>query len=132
MTNEELIKKAVSIVNPKKVGDFLIGDVGCALKTDKNNLYLGVCADVASNSFCAEQNAIGAMITAGEYRIQKIVAVWKDEKGGVYILSPCGICREMMRQINKENLETDVILDKEKQVKLKELLPYHNWFNKST
>ena len=27
--------------------------------------------------FCAEHSAIAAMITAGEYKIKKIVAVWK-------------------------------------------------------
>lgn len=132
MSNEELIQKAISILNPKKIGDYLVGDVGCALITDKDNLYLGVCVDAASNSFCAEQNAISAMITAGEYKIQKIVAVWKDGKGKMYILSPCGNCREFMRQINKENLETEIVLDKEKQVKLKELLPYHDWYHKMT
>lgn len=132
MTNEELITKAASIINLKKIGDFLVGDVGCALITDKNNLYLGICANVASNSFCAEQNAIGAMITAGEYKIKKIVAVWKSDKGEVYILAPCGNCRELMRQIAEENLEAEVVLDKEKQVKLKELLTYYDWFHKMT
>lgn len=132
ITNEELIQKAASILSPKKIGDFLVGDVGCALLTDKGNLYLGVCADVASNSFCAEQNAIGSMITAGEYKIRKIVAVWKNEKGEIYILSPCGNCREVMKQISQENLEAEIVLDKEKQVKLKELLPYHDWFHKTT
>lgn len=131
MTNEELIKKAASVIKSKKVGDFSIGDVGCALVTDKNNIYLGVCIDTGSGmGFCAEHNAIGSMITAGEYKIKKIVAVWKDDKGDVFILSPCGRCREFMRQINEENLETDVILDENKAVKLKELLPYYNWFHK--
>ena len=130
MTNQELIQQAAAIVNAKWIGDFLVGDVGCAVLTDKHNLYLGVCADVASNSFCAEHNAIGSMLTAGEYRIEKIVAVWKDDQGNVHVLAPCGNCREFIRQINEENIEADVILDTDKVVKLKELLPYHNWFHK--
>jgi cytidine deaminase len=32
-----------------------------------------------------------------------------------------------MRDINEDNLETNVILGRDKAVKLKELLPYHDW-----
>lgn len=131
MTNEELIQKAASVLKPKKVGEHIIANVGCALLTGKGNLYLGVCIDTGSSmGFCAEHNAVGSMITAGEYNIKKIVAVWKDQKGDTYILSPCGRCREFMYQVNNENLETEVILDKGKVVKLKDLLPYYDWFQK--
>ena len=131
MTNEELIEKAASVVSSKRIGDFTVGDVGCALVTDKDHLYLGVCIDTGSGmGFCAEHNAIGTMVTNGEYRIRRIVAVWKNEKGEIYILSPCGRCREFIYQIDKGNLETEIILGREKTAKLSELLPYQNWFNK--
>ncbi len=79
ITNKALIEKAKSVVNPRKIRDFLVGDVGSALVTDKGNIYLGVCMDISSGiGFCAEHSAIAAMVTAGEYRIAKIVAVWKD------------------------------------------------------
>jgi cytidine deaminase len=131
ITNKELIEKAISVVKTKKIGEYTIGNVGCALITSKNNIYLGVCIDVGSSmGFCAEHNAIGSMITAGEYKIKKIVAVCKDDKGDVYILSPCGRCREFMHQIDKDNLNTKVILNTNKTVKLKDLLPYPNWYHK--
>lgn len=132
LTTEALIRKAESVVNPKKVGDFMIGDVGCALLTDKGNLYLGVCIDAASGvGFCAEHSAIAAMITAGEYSIKTIVAVWRNETD-VYILSPCGRCRELMRQINPDNVfNTDVILDTDHIVKLVDIFPYHDHFHKT-
>jgi cytidine deaminase len=131
ITNEELIDKASSVINSKKNGEYIIGNVGSALITDKDSIYLGVCIDVGSSmGFCAEHNAMGAMITAGEYKIKKIVAVWKDDKNNTYILSPCGRCREFMRQIDNENLEADVILEKNKTVKLKDLLPYYDWCHK--
>jgi cytidine deaminase len=130
--NDALIEKAAAVVNPRKIGDDLMGDVGCALLTDQDHIYLGVCIDVGSGiGFCAEHSAIGAMVTAGEYRIKKIVAVWKDEHD-TYILSPCGRCREFMRQIHPENLDAEVILDRDKVVKLADLLPYHDWFHKIT
>ena len=82
--------------------------------------------------FCAEHNAIGAMITAGETRIAKIVAVWKGstEAGGTveHVLSPCGRCREFIYQTDKRNLDTEVILGDATSASLRELLPYHDWF----
>lgn len=81
ITNEVLIEKASSVVNSKKNGEYTIGNVGSALITDKGNVYCGVCIDVGSSmGFCAEHNAIGSMIKAGEYKIKKIVAVWRDDK----------------------------------------------------
>ncbi len=127
---EDLIARALSVVNPKKVGDHLIGDVGSALLSEQGNLYLGVCLDMPSGmGFCAEHSAIAAMVTAGEYRIRRIVAVWKDEDG-VCVLSPCGRCREFMRQIDPANLQAEVVLDVDKAVRLAELLPYHDWFHR--
>lgn len=133
ISNQALIEKAASVVNSKRIGDYTVGDVGCALLSGEGNIYLGVCIDVSSSmGFCAEHNAIGSMITAGEYKIQKIVAVWTDDTGKVYVLSPCGRCREFMRQIHEDNIrDTEVILDMDKVVKLVDLLPHHDWFHKT-
>jgi cytidine deaminase len=121
LSNEDLIQKAMSVVKSRKNGDFTIGDVGCALLSDGGNIYLGVCIDVACGmGFCAEHNAIGSMVTGGESKIKKIVAVLGDGK----VIPPCGRCREFMRQIDQANMETEVILDAEKVVKLSELIPY--------
>jgi cytidine deaminase len=127
-TNEELIKIAEGTLNPRVVGDRLFGDVASTLITDKGNQYSGVCIDTGSGTgFCAEHSAIAAMVTAGEYKIERIVAVWRDDKGVTHVLPPCGRCREFVRQIDEDNLEAEVILGRNKVVKLKELLPYHEW-----
>lgn len=125
-----LIQKAASVINPRKVKDRLIGDVGCALITDNGNTYLGVCGDLNSNTFCAEKIAVGAMLTAGESRIEKIVAVWKDENGDSYVIAPCGNCRELLRQVNEANLDAKVIMSEEKEVPLRDLLPHHDSWEK--
>ncbi|MBT7237539.1 cytidine deaminase [Candidatus Woesearchaeota archaeon] len=121
MTNEELIKKAKYVVKVRKPSDNVsMGDVGCALITEKGNLYLGISIDCCSGiGFCAEAGAIAAMVTKKEYKIKKIVAVSEDGK----VLPPCGRCREFIYQIDKSNLNTDVIIRKNKVVKLKALLP---------
>jgi cytidine deaminase len=122
INNETLIQKAKSVIKPRKIKHgFSVGDVGCALITDRGNVYLGVCIDAASGmGFCAEHSAIAAMVTHGELAIRKIVAVVEDGKP----VAPCGRCREFMHQIHEKNLEAEVIIGKNKSVRLKELLPY--------
>lgn len=130
MKNEELIKKTAAVVHPKKMKDGLCADVGCALISESGKLYLGVNVSSGSNNVCAEQVAIGAMITDGEYKIKKIVGVWKDETGAIFVPPPCGNCRQFMRDADESNLEAEVVLDANKSVKLKELLPYYDWWQK--
>ncbi len=131
MTNEELILKAASAINPKQLKNGLVGDVGCALLAGNGKIYTGVCVGIDSNGYCAERVAIGKMITDGsEYVIKKIVATWKDEEGYLYVIPPCGHCRQMIKETDEKNLETEVILDKDKIEKLKDLLPYHDWWKK--
>lgn len=128
MTTNDLISSAERILNPKMVGDRLFGDVASTLITDQDNQYSGVCIDTGSGTgFCAEHSAIAAMVTAGEYKIKAIVAVWKDDNGTLYVVPPCGRCREFIRQIDERNLDTDVVLGPDKVVKLRDLLPYHEW-----
>ncbi len=124
VTNQELIAKAQSVVRPRRIKhDFTVGDVGCALVTDKGNIYLGVSIDTCSGmGFCAEHSAIAAMITQGEHKIKKIVAVFENGVAG----PPCGRCRELMHQIHEDNLETEVIYGEDEVAKLKDLLP-HPW-----
>ncbi len=123
MNNQQLIEKAKTVLRPRRLSfENGAGDVACALLSSGGNIYLGVCIDISSGiGFCAEHSAIAAMITAGESKIAKIVAVW----GNGTVLPPCGRCREFMYQIDRENLaHTDVILGADRTVKLQELLPH--------
>ena len=127
-SNSILIKRAASLIKPRRIKDSLFADVGCVLLSQQNQIYCGVCAASGSNTFCAETAAIAAMITGGEYRIKKIVATWKDERGKTFVIPPCGNCRQLMRETDESNLEAEVILDEKKSVLLKELLPYYDWW----
>jgi cytidine deaminase len=123
-TYQKLVAKANSVAKKMKLGNGCkSGDVGCALITDKGHIYVGVSivADCGIG-FCAEHSAIATMITKGESRIMAVAAT--DCVGR--LLPPCGRCRELMFQINSKNIGTDVILAKNKAVKLASLLP-HRW-----
>lgn len=127
MTNDEIIEEAISVLYARHLAnENTAGGVAAALITDYGTVYRGVCIDTSSGmGFCAEHAAIAAMITSGESQIVKVVAVTKDDHGTIYVLPPCGRCREFMRQINDANLDAEVVLGKESVVTLRELLPYH-------
>ena len=128
LTDAEMIDSAASVLNPRRVGDRLFGDVGCCLVTSSGNPFLGVCIDTGSGTgFCAEHAAIAAMVTAGEFRIDRIVAVWRDGSGPLWVLPPCGRCREFIRQMDPGNLDTEVLLGRDRSAPLRDLLPEHGW-----
>jgi len=125
--NDTLIASAEEILNPHRVGDRLLGDVACMLVTRAGDRFAGVCIDTGSGTgFCAEHAAIAAMVTAGQYEIAQIVAVTRHE-GRLLVLPPCGRCREFIRQIDPANIDTLVILGRGESVRLRELLPRHEW-----
>jgi cytidine deaminase len=127
-SNDELIRLAQAVLNPHVVDGRLFGDVASMLVTEKGNRYLGVCIDTGSGTgFCAEHSAVAAMVTAGEYRIAKVVAVWRNDEGVVHVLSPCGRCREFIRQIDPGNIDTEVVLGGDRSATLRELLPFSDW-----
>lgn len=130
ITNKELIAKAALAINSRNVEDYVIGNVGATLVSEKGNVYTGVCIDAGSGmGFCAEASAIAAMVTAGEMKIKKIVAIWKDGED-VYVVSPCGRCRQFISFFHKDNLDTEVILSQNRVVKLSELVPHYREYNK--
>jgi cytidine deaminase len=127
-SNKELINTAQGVLNPHTVGGRLFGNVASVLITATGNRFSGVCIDTGSGTgFCAEHSAIAAMVTAGEYRIATIVAVWRDDDGLLYVLPPCGRCREFIRQVDPANLDTEVILGHDRSALVRELLPAHDF-----
>ena len=124
----ELYQAAGSVQNARSISPFIdAGGVAAAILTKNGNIYVGVCIDTASTlGMCAERNAISNMITHGESKIDKVVAVMPDGSVG----SPCGACREFMMQLDKDSGEIEILLDLETQkaVQLKELIP--DWWGK--
>lgn len=118
---KELIKKAKELVQPTEIRGGEIKEAGCALITEKGEVFLGVNLDLNCGiGFCAEHSAISQMITrTEETHIKTIVAVNDDG-----VSSPCGRCRELMSLLDAKNMETEIIISDNIKVKLKELLPF--------
>lgn len=120
---EELYTAARKVQNARAISPFIdAGGVAAALLTKAGNIYTGVCIDTAASlGMCAERNAMACMITHGESRIEKILAVMPDGKIG----PPCCVCREFMMQLDRDSGEIEILLDYETReaVRLKELVP---------
>ena len=121
MTDEELIEIARQAVNYRWVSKAVeTGSVASALLTDQGKVFTGINIDAkCSLGFCAEHNAIGSMLTAGQNKIATITAI--NTRGR--ILPPCGRCLELMSQLDEER-QTSIILQ-DSVVILDTLLPEH-------
>ena len=86
-------------------------------------IYTGVCVDTACTlGICAERNAIFHMLTQGEHRISRVLAVMSSGKTG----APCGACRELMTQLmpgEYTNIQIMLDYENEKTITLGELTP---------
>lgn len=129
MRNRDLINQAAELLRPRRMPDGrLHGDVAAIVVSASGRMFGGVCVDTTSWGICAERAALASMITAGEYTFQKVVAVCRLEGSSeLYVLPPCGVCREFMRQIDDANLDAKIILDDHRSMTLGELLPEHGW-----
>ena len=120
----DLYNAAKKVLNPRKVSSIIeAGGVSAAIEAESGKIYVGVCVDSAcSLGICAERNAIFNMITNGEYKIKKIIAINSEGKA----IPPCGACRELMSQLmpsDYKNIENMLDYEKCKIVTLGDLTP---------
>ena len=95
------------------------GGVAAALETASGRIYTGINLDLACGiGTCAEHAAVAEMLKARETTIRRIVAI--DDEG---VLAPCGRCRELIVQVDRRNLECEVILPGETTSRVADLLP---------
>ena len=105
---------AKAVQNGRKISDYVeAGGVAAAILSESGRIYTGVCVDTASTlGICAERNAIFNMLTNGENRISKVLAVMPNGKTG----APCGACRELMVQLMPEGYkDIQIMLDYEQE-----------------
>lgn len=76
-------------------------NVGACVLTENGNTYQGCNFENASYglSICAERNAIGAMVQAGDRKI-KAIAIYSPNMDNC---SPCGACRQVIHEFQSEN-----------------------------
>ena len=121
---EELYRAAKSVLNPRKISDIVeAGGVAAAIESESGRIYTGVCVDGACTlGICAERNALFNMISNGESRFRRVIAVNRDGRA----MPPCGACRELMSQImprDYKNVQIMLDFEKDRVVTLGKLTP---------
>ena len=125
----ELLSAARAVQNERKISDYVYaGGVAAAILSESGRIYTGVCVDTCCTlGICAERNAIFNMLTQGEHRISKVLAIMPDGSCG----APCGACRELMVQLmpgQYQNIEIMMDYQTGEITTLGELTP--NWWIK--
>ncbi len=107
---EKLYNAAKAVQNDRTISNYVeAGGVAAAILSASGRIYTGVCVDTCSTlGICAERNAIFNMITNGEQKISKVLAVMPDGSCG----APCGACRELMVQLMPDNYKgVEIMMD---------------------
>lgn len=121
---QEMYNAALAVQNGRQISKYVeAGGVAAAILSESGRIYTGVCVDTCSTlGICAERNAIFNMLTNGEHKIKRVLAVMSNGKTG----APCGACRELMVQLMTESygdIEVMLDYDSKKTVTLGELTP---------
>lgn len=131
VTNQQLIEAAVgSLLRLRRADGAKFGNVAAAVAASSGKIYVGVnlFTPAGAANICAEKTAIAAMITAGDYEPEKVVAVWRSAQGGeTHVVPPCGWCREFIAQVQPPGWDTSVVVGVDSQMSLSKLLPANSW-----
>lgn len=107
---KQLYNAAKAVHNDRTISNYVeAGGVAAAILSASGRIYTGVCVDTCSTlGICAERNAIFNMITNGEQKISKVLAVMPDGSCG----APCGACRELMVQLMPDEYKgVEIMMD---------------------
>ncbi|NPE26496.1 cytidine deaminase [Methanococcoides sp. SA1] len=115
--DKEIIKKAKALWKRDYVSQK--HSVAAILISKSGEIFEGMSMEFNCGiAVCAERVAIFKMMPK-EDEIKKIVAVYKNK-----VIPPCGVCREIMYEMNIKNLKNaEIIISGTKKTKLKELFP---------
>lgn len=99
--------------------------VGAAVEGASGAVYVGCNVENAAygSTMCAEANAVGNAIAAGERSLRRIAVACVDADGleGAY---PCGNCRQILNEFGAETVEVTDGTGATRKHQLADLLPH--------
>lgn len=98
MTEEMLMDEAKGVLH-NAYSPYSGIKVGAALLTSSGNIHTGVNVENASfgATICAERVALAKAVTEGESNFEAIAIASNTEE-----IVPCGICRQVLAEFNKD------------------------------
>ncbi len=123
----ELIEQAKQIADDLHVDD--LHEVASALRTASGDVFGGIHieASVGFADVCGEVAALCNMVNGGQRELETIVAIYGDGQGNHWLLAPCGRCRELISDFNREAMVIVGTLDAPQKVSVAELLPMKDY-----
>lgn len=93
--DQELIEAATSVIQKNYVPGK--HHVGAAIRCKSGRIFAGVHLESYATDICAEAVALGMAVSNGEREFDCIVAVTLADGKVPRVISPCGVCRELIR-----------------------------------
>ena len=92
---EELIQEADD-VRKNTFSTFTGNSVGAAILTDSGKIFSAPYFEsvIQGLGTCAERNAVGSAVAAGEYEFKAVAVVGESEEP----ITPCGACRQILAE----------------------------------
>ncbi len=127
ISSEELINKAREAMN-LSYAPYSHFTVGAALLCEDGSIYQGGNIENASYgaSNCAERTAFFKAVSEGKRHFTAIAICGGPDKNDTDFCTPCGICRQVMREFCGSDFRIILAADHSKQIKeytLSQLLP---------
>ena len=126
---ERLYEATENQYHPEEVTPFIYAHhVVSALEADNGEIYTGFCIESCCGvmDLCAERvAALNMYVNSGQTKIKRIITFRDKPPYGGGSGMPCGARREFLMQLNKDNRNTEIMVDYEKRetVTLGELMP---------
>lgn len=101
------LMEAARAVAPRAYAPYSRFPVGAAVLGGSGAVYVGVNVENASYpvTLCAERNAVGSALAAGESAVRAVAVAPGDDS--VKTVMPCGMCRQFLAEFG---LEIEVIV----------------------
>ncbi len=104
------LAKLAKQVRGKSYAPYSSFHVGAALITDKGEVFSGTNVETANyKGLCAEASAIGAMVSSGKGRRIRDIAVIGPDDGSDALCTPCGDCRQRIREFSDAKTRIHVL-----------------------
>jgi cytidine deaminase len=122
--DEALVRAALAHLD----GAFVAGrhEVAAAVRMRSGAVHVGVHVEssIGRASICAEGVAVGVAVGHGAREIDTCVAVLRtDEAGGWRVVTPCGLCRELLSDYGRDAQVIDYRDGRVAKVPVADLLP---------
>lgn len=125
LTDRQLVEKAIE-AQKNSYAPYSSFNVGAALMTKEGQVFLGCNIEnsVFSPTVCAERTAFFKAVSEGHREFLKIAVVGGKDFSHNGLCTPCGVCRQVMKEFCGKDFEI-IMYDGKETVKktLEELLP---------